>query len=373
MMGPQTRRPPLSDQGKPTPLADALAEDAPAWTDFAGWHMAARFEGVVAEHQAVRNGAGLFDISHMGRLELAGDGADAAVDRLLTRRTADMTPGAIRYAFICSAGGCILDDLMVARIGQNAWQLVVNAANRERVVAQVRDAGYAALLSDRTEATAMLAVQGPRSAELLAGVWPQSRATDRRRYRRWTGELGQHALVGSRSGYTGEDGFELFGPPEAVAALWRELRCAGAAPCGLGARDALRNEAALPLYGHELREASSPWELGLAYAVDLATDFIGRDPLAARREAGIRRRRVGLVLAGRRIARETMAVFREGAEVGEVTSGTWSPGRDAPIAQAMIQADSAEPGAAVEIDVRGRREAATVVALAELMPRKSAG
>lgn len=329
--------------------------------------MAVQFEGIVAEHLAVRRGAGLFDISHMGRLRLAGRGADQAAERLLTRRTGDMKAGDIRYSFIADGEGRILDDLMVARC-DDGWQIIANAANCRRVVAQIRGAGYADLLTDRTAETAMLALQGPRSAERLAAVWPESGPAGRKRYKLWTAERGGALLVGSRSGYTGEDGFEIYGAPEAVESLWLDLRQAGVAPCGLGARDSLRNEAALPLYGHELREDTSPWELGLAYAVSLEKDFIGRDELRRRRDAGVRRKRTGLVLTGRRIARENMTVYRGDRPVGTVSSGTWSPLREQPVAQAYLDADVAD-GAAVEIDVRGRRQEAAVVALNTLLQR----
>ena len=354
-----------------TPLAAALGKDHPTWTDFCGWRMAVQFEGIVAEHLAVRHAAGLFDISHMGRLVIRGPGADEAVERLLTRRTADMTPGEIRYSFIADEAGRILDDLMVAR-REDGWQLVVNAANRDRVVAQIGAAGHADILDDRTFDTAMLAVQGPRAVNLLAAVWPESKALDRRRYRTWSAERDAAVMVGSRSGYTGEDGFEVFGPGEAVARLWLDLREAGAAACGLGARDSLRNEAALPLYGHELREETSPWELGLAYAVSPEKAFIGRDPLLERRDkphGAAPQKRTGLVLTGRRIARENMPVFLGERRVGAVTSGTWSPLREQPIAQAYLDADVADSGATVHIDVRGRREQAAVVPLNELRPR----
>ena len=216
----------------------------------------------------------------------------------------------------------------------------------------------------------MLALQGPRSVEMMRQVWPEAGPGERRRYTLWSAARGGASLVGSRSGYTGEDGFEVSGPPRAVEALWLDLRAAGAAACGLGARDSLRNEAALPLYGHELREDTSPWELGLAYAVDLDKAFLGRDELLRRRDGGVRQKRVGLVLTSRRIARENMPVFHGTTPVGMVTSGTWSPAADAPIAQAYLDAAVADEGGDVEIDVRGRREAARIVPLRQLLRRE---
>lgn len=360
----------MAPEPQSTPLARIAERDRPTWVEFCGWRMPVQFEGIVAEHLAVRRRAGLFDISHMGRLFLRGPGADEAVERLLTRKTADMAPRDIRYSFIADLAGDILDDLMVARLA-DGWQLVVNAANRDRVVGQIRDAGCEALLDDRTSATAMLALQGPESAKILENVWPDSEPADRSRYKLWSAGRSGATLTGSRSGYTGEDGFEVFGSPEAVEALWAELRNAGVPPCGLGARDSLRNEAALPLYGHELREDTSPWELGLAYAVSLEKEFLGHEEFRRRRGAGIQRKRAGLVLVGRRIARENMAVRRDGRQVGMVTSGTWSPGAERPIAQAYLDreiAEKADQGTTVEIDVRGRPEQATVVSLGKLMP-----
>jgi len=358
-----------------TPLARIAEQDKPTWVTFCGWRMAVQFEGIVAEHLAVRQRAGLFDISHMGRLLFAGRGADAAIERLVTRRVGAAAPGRIRYSFICNDAGEIIDDIMVARRGSDDWQLIVNAANRERVVAQIAQAGYKALLHDRTFETAMLAVQGPQAADALAKVWPASQAASRRRYTVWSAERNGTTLTASRSGYTGEDGFELYGEPAAVEALWADLRQAGVTACGLGSRDSLRNEAALPLYGHELRETTSPWELGLAYAVSLDKEFIGREELARRQAAfggAGSRKRVGLVLAGRRIARENMPVFQGDRPVGSVTSGTWSPLQETALAQAYLEADvadRADTGATVDIDVRGKKEEARIVSLKALWPR----
>ncbi|MBN2582244.1 MAG: glycine cleavage system aminomethyltransferase GcvT [Planctomycetes bacterium] len=358
----------LQDTVKTTPLAEAAEKDGPTWVDFAGFRMPVQFEGIVAEHMAVRRHAGLFDISHMGRLMVRGEGAGEALDRLLTRRVSDMTLSAIRYSFIVDAEGNILDDLMVAR-RRDAWQLIVNAVNRERVITHMENEGYGHLLEDLTFETAMLALQGPASAELLERVWPEADAITRRRYHLWCMPRNGRVMCGSRSGYTGSDGYEIHGPPEAVSALWTDLREAGAAPCGLGSRDSLRNEAALPLYGHELNEQSSPWELGLAYSVDLSKDFVGSEEFRRRHDAGISRMRVGLVLTGRRIARENMAVYDGDVQIGCITSGTWSPLREAPIAQAMLDVAHAMEGRPVTIDIRGRRERATVVGLKSLLPR----
>jgi len=330
--------------------------------------MAVQFEGTIAEHLAVRRAAGLFDVSHMARLALCGPGADEAVERLLTRKTADMAPGIVRYSFIADAQGAILDDLMVAR-RDDGWLLIANAVNHERVVAQIHGAGFGGTLADHTRETAMLALQGPQSVEMMQRVWPAAAPDERKRGRLWSAERGGAELVGSRTGYTGEDGFEVHGPPGSVESLWADLRAEGAAPCGLAARDSLRNEAALPLYGHELREDTNPWEAGLAYSVSLDKDFIGRDDMLRRREHGVRQKRVGLVLAGRRIARENMPVLRGDRTVGTVTSGTWSPLIEAPIAQAYLDTAVLHEDGNVEIDVRGRREQARIVPVRELMRR----
>ena len=297
-----------------TPLADVAQADSPSWTEFAGFRMPLQFSGIVAEHMAVRHVAGIFDISHMGRLRLAGPHSEAAVQRLVTRNVSNLPVGAVRYSFICDAEGQIIDDIMVTRLDAG-WQLIVNASNRVRVLRQIRQAGYGNLMHDLTFETAMLAVQGPQAATMLQQVWPQSDAQSRKRYRLWDAERSGVELTASRSGYTGEDGFEVYGPAAAVEALWKDLRSAGALPCGMGSRDSLRNEAGLPLYGHELREQTSPWELGLEYAVGLEKPFIGRDELQRRYEAGVHNRRVGLVLVGRRIAREEMDVYR-GDKIG---------------------------------------------------------
>ncbi len=354
-----------------TPLADVARADSPTWTDFAGFKMPVQFTGIVAEHLAVRKACGLFDISHMGRLTIVGPHAESAVQRLVTRNVGNLPVGAIRYSFICDAEGNILDDLMVARL-DSGWQLIVNAANRTRVIRQIRQSGYVSLLHDATFETAMMALQGPQAVQMLEDVWPESVASTQPRYRLWKKDFVEARLTCSRTGYTGEDGCEIYGPPQAVSQLWQLLRTAGAAPCGLGSRDSLRNEAGLPLFGHELRPDSNPWELGLEKAVSLEKEFIGRDRMQRHYEAGVHHRRMGLVLQGRRIARENMPVFRPDHDqpVGRVTSGTWSPLHEKPIAQACLDVECAVAGTELQIDVRGRREPAMVVELADLKPRQ---
>lgn len=362
----------MTDNVLTTPLAEVAEVDSPSWTDFAGFRMPLQFAGIVAEHMAVRQSAGLFDISHMGRLQLVGPHAESAAQRLVTRNIVNMSVDAVRYSFICDAEGRIIDDLMVTRL-DSGWQLVVNASNRVRVLRQIRQAGYENLLRDLTFETAMLALQGPQATAMLEQVWPESDARSRKRYRLWSQQRGDDQLTASRSGYTGEDGFEIFGPAAAVSQLWRDLRAAGATPCGLGSRDSLRNEAALPLYGHELREDTSPWELGLEYAVDLTKPFIGRDEMQRRYDAGVHHRRVGLTLAGRRIAREEMDIYCGDRKVGRVTSGTWSPVRQQAIAQAYVEVECASLCTELEIDIRGRREKATIVGLDQLKQTKAEG
>ncbi len=363
-----------------TPLFDWHSAHGGRMVDFAGWSMPVQYGSIVAEHQATRQAAGLFDVSHMGRLRLGGDGAAAFLDRLLTRKAIGQGPGKIRYSLVCSASGGILDDVLVYRLQEHGGGLyhlvVVNASNREKIVGHFRS--YLApdgdvQLVDRTVETAMIAVQGPaalRCVEPLVGA-------DIGGLSYYTGTettiCGQPGIV-SRTGYTGEDGCELIVPAAAAVEVWEKVlshgKDAGAMPAGLGARDTLRLEAAMPLYGHELTERINPIQAGLSFAVNLdGRDFVGRAALVAAKQNKQQQVRVGLELNGRRAAREHYAVLTptrsasEGVPVGEVTSGTFSPTLQKPIAMAYVPPQHAEIGTELAVDIRGTAEPARVVKL----------
>jgi aminomethyltransferase len=349
--------------------------------DFAGWSMPVQYSSILEEHHATRRAAGLFDVSHMGRFRFTGAGAAAFLDRLVTRRVADMEIGQIRYALVCNEKGGVLDDVLVYRLaetdGRPFFWMVVNASNREKIAAWIKarlkkeDFGEVTF-RDETADTAMIALQGPVALAIAAPATDIDPAV----LKYYTGivtRAGGHWAIVSRTGYTGEDGCEVIVPAAAAVELWEAALKNGTAidapepgvkPAGLGARDTLRLEAALPLYGHELNEQINPLQAGLAFAVNLeGRDFIGRDAIAASQNDPSLPIRAGLVLEGRRAARQGYAVFADGAAVGEITSGAFSPTLEKPIALAHLAAEHAKKGTRLEVDIRGRREEATVVKL----------
>ena len=356
-----------------TPLHAAHLAASGHMVDFAGYAMPVRYGTIVSEHAAVRTAAGLFDISHMGRVRFGGPDAEALLDRLLTCRV-PVEPGRVRYGLLCRGDGGILDDVLTTKLAED-WLMVVNASNRTKCLAWFSEhaAGLDAAVTDRTADTAMIAVQGPASAEIVAdglnmpllhdlGYYRASPAVWERR------DEPPCEVTVSRTGYTGEDGFEVVVPAADAVAMWDLLRTAGEPrgliPCGLGCRDTLRLEAGMPLYGHELNEETDPLTAGLGFAVALGKgDFLGRDAIAAVKQAGPQRVRVGLEQTGKRVGREGAAVFAGGERAGEVTSGTHSPTLGRAIGMAYVTPAAAAVGTALEVDVRGRREPATVVPL----------
>ena len=350
-----------------TPLYDWHVAHGGRMVEFGGWEMPVQYAGIVEEHHAVRNAAGLFDISHMGRLRFKGADACRFLDAVLTNDVSKLRAGQVRYALVCNEAGGVLDDVLVYRFDDVYW-LVVNASNREKIVAWLEGhrAAFDVRIEDLTLLTGMIAVQGPHAASALGeddlALWQTLKY-----YTATIGDLASGAIV-SRTGYTGEDGCELIVPREATTLVWEKLIARGAAsgvrPCGLGARDTLRLEAAMPLYGHELTEQIDPLTAGLSFAVKLdKPDFIGKAALVAIAKRTDRPVRVGLKLDGRRIAREGCAVFVGEHRIGDVTSGTFSPTLQQPIAMAYVAPPHAAVGTAVEIDIRGKREAASVASL----------
>jgi len=357
-----------------TPLHQWHVDHGGRMVDFAGWSMPVQYTSIVSEHQATRTGVGLFDISHMGRLRFDGAGAAAFLDHLLTRRVVGLAAGLIRYALVVNEAGGILDDVLVYHLndpdGAPFHLLVVNASNRQKIVDWIHrhlSPDDDVRFTDQTTATAMLAVQGPRAVGLADPLVDASIA-GLEYYAGVATRIGGAAGIASRTGYTGEDGCELIVPAEAAADLWERLVAAGSTaglqPAGLGARDTLRLEAAMPLYGHELSEQIDPYQAGLGFAVHLKDRrFIGSEALAKRKAASATSRRVGLLMEGQRVAREHFAVSSGGRVVGEVTSGTFSPTLERPIAMAYVRSDVAEVGTELEVDIRGRAAPARVVPL----------
>jgi aminomethyltransferase len=332
--------------------------------DFAGWDMPVQYTSIIEEHQAVRSAAGIFDISHMGRLWFERPNALDFVQKIFTNNVATMKEGQVRYGLICNERGGILDDVLVYR-WTDGIGMVVNASNREKIVSWIasRQGPIRVPVQDVTTQGFMVAVQGPRAVAMCKGLVPA--AVDSLAYYYACRSTYQNTPCSvSRTGYTGEDGLEFMVSAEKAHSLWEELLKRRAKPCGLGARDTLRLEAAMPLYGHELTEDIDPFQAGLGWAVKMDKgDFIGREALARRRQDKSLRERVGLEIEGKRLAREGASVLKDGKVVGSVTSGTFAPTLAKAIAMAYVDPACAAPGTACEVDVRGKPAAARVAAL----------
>jgi aminomethyltransferase len=358
----------------PAPLATPLLDRHEALgakvVEFAGWLMPIQYAGILEEHRAVRAAAGLFDLSHMGELVVEGPDAGAALAAALVTDPPALAVGRAHYSMICASDGGILDDLIVYRLAEDRFMVVANASNA-RVVSDAlveRLDGFRAVLDDRSLATGLVAVQGPRSLEILGPLTDLDLGAIRY-YGIAEGTVaGVHALV-ARTGYTGEDGFEAFVDTGHAGAVWDAMleagRPHGLVPVGLGARDTLRLEAGMPLYGNELDRATNPFEAGLGRVVKLAKpgDFTGRAALEGVARDGVGRRLVGLVLRERGIARHGYPVLDGAGTTGAVTSGTMSPTLGSAIAMAYVAPAHVEPGTMLAVEIRGARVAAEVVPL----------
>jgi aminomethyltransferase len=370
-----------------TPLHDWHAAHGGRIVEFGGWAMPVQYGSIVTEHNACRTAIGLFDVSHMGRLIFTGAGAQKFLDELVTRRISDQVPGQVRYGLLTNDAGCALDDILVYSIPaaegngttigpREAYHLmVVNASNREKAVAWIKPKLAAAkdvTMTDVTADVAMIAVQGPKANELVAKLAGKDPGTLKYYNCHRDTIIGEPALI-SRTGYTGEDGCEIMLPSSAAVKLCDKLladgETLGIKPAGLGARDTLRLEAAMPLYGHELNEETTPLDAGLDFAVSLKDrKFPGSEKLAAQKAAAKTKVRVGLEVEGKRAPREHYAIFATGAKdgdaaIGIVTSGTFSPTLQKGIAMGYVPAQYGSVGTEVQIDLRGTRVAAKVVAL----------
>ncbi|MFM8402497.1 MAG: glycine cleavage system aminomethyltransferase GcvT [Pirellula sp.] len=362
----------METQELKTPLYDWHMNHGARMAHFAGYQMPIQYSGIVAEHTATRQAAGVFDISHMGRLRFDGPRADQLLDHLLTRRVLDMQPGQVRYSLVCNPSGGILDDVLVSCLESPSskiyFLLVVNASNKDKIVrwltphlADFPDVEF----NDVTDSTAMIAIQGPKSIEVCQKLFPPS-VLGLGYYRAKVTEQMSKPCVVSRTGYTGEDGFELIVKAEDAPRVWENLLLAGRdfgiSPVGLGARDTLRLEAGMPLYGHELDESMDPYTAGLGFACQCKDrNFIGRDVLLSKSKESLKLKRVGLVLDGRRAAREQSECFdQQGNRIGTVTSGTFSPTLQKPISMAYLASDAASTGSEIQVDIRGTTSKAWV-------------
>lgn len=346
-----------------TALFDWHASHGGRMVEFGGWEMPVQYAGIVEEHQAVRQAVGLFDISHMGRLIFSGTDARRFVDRLVTCRVDNLATGQIRYGLVCREDGGILDDILVYGLEHDAICLVVNASNRPKILDWLAQQPPLpdCQLTDQTTTTSMFALQGPQALSLLQ-PFTHTPLAAMKYYSGQPVEIDGVEVYLSRTGYTGEDGFEIIASDTPVE-MWERLVAAGAKPCGLGARDTLRLEAAMPLYGHELNETIDPLTAGLAFAVKFEKpDFIGKAALQQIAQKPERPIRIGVQLTGRRIAREGASVLKDGHTVGHITSGTFSPTLQAAIGMAYVDS-TLTVGTAVEVDIRGKQEPATLVPL----------
>jgi aminomethyltransferase len=342
-----------------------------SFTDFGGWNMPVRYTSDLAEHRAVRKAAGLFDLCHMGEIEIVGPEAAAALDYALVGKLSAVAVGRAKYSMMCDATGGIIDDLVTYRLADDRFLVVANASNAEVVLHafQERAESFDAEVRDARDEWALVAVQGPTSPDIVATVTDFPLA-DLKYYAGEPCVLAGTEVVLARTGYTGEDGFEIYCRPGDAIRIWEELEKAGEPhglmPAGLACRDTLRLEAGMPLYGHELNTTLSPFEAGLGRVVafDKEGPFVGRESLAARRESGTHRQLVGLVTDSPRAPRAGYAVLdASGRTVGEITSGAPSPTLGHAIALAYVSTSLAAPGTTLSVDIRGVRVGVAVVAL----------
>jgi aminomethyltransferase len=355
---------------KRTVLFDLHQKLRARMTVFGGFEMPVSYSGIIEEHLAVRNSAGIFDLSHMGEFEISGPHALETLERAFTNSAARLKPGHAQYTIMCADDGGTIDDLIVYRLESDRYMLCVNASNIDTDRAWIAELNAGrARFEDVSDATALIAVQGPVAVAILATL-ADFPIADIARFGIASGLVAGIACLAARTGYTGEDGFELFvdnaGARQLFEAILDAGACVDAKPVGLGARDTLRLEAGLPLYGHELDRNSSPLEAGLAPFVKLGRPFIGSAALTAQHDGGLRKMLIGLQTDdGKMVARQGYRVFRDGDEAGVVTSGTFAPSIQRPIAMAYLTTAGAKAaptiGEPLEIEIRDRKTRATIV------------
>jgi len=335
-----------------TPLLEEHKRDCARLTDFSGWEMPIQYGSITAEHAAVREEVGIFDVGHMGRLFLRGQQSVAILERITVSRMTDLTPGRTRYTAVCNPEGGTKDDILVTCLEPDRFLLVVNASNRDKLVSWFGERlGSETPLQDVTFTTGMIAVQGPKAL----GVVNELLNADLHSLRYYhTCDLGNGLLV-SRTGYTGEDGFEIIASPSEVVSFWQRARALGAKPIGLGARDTLRMEMGYPLYGHELAEDITPLEAGIGWVVHFdKSDFIGKSALERQKQNGVPRQRIGFLLKESGIPRPGYSLFQGGKPLGIVTSGGFSPTLGMGIGLGLIR-NTPETIDALFVEIRGKK------------------
>ena len=342
-----------------TPLYEQHLELGAKMVPFAGWEMPVTYEGIREEHSAVRRHVGMFDVSHMGEVEVEGPGALAFLQRVLSNDVAKVPIGGAQYSCLCQEDGGVLDDLFVYRLGSDRFLIVTNASNHQSDLEWLgrQSRQFDAIVRDVADRYAMLAVQGPHARAVLAAALgielPQ-------RFRVSHVQVGRRPALACGTGYTGEDGVELLVDPEVAVPIWAELLDAGVVPCGLGARDTLRLEVCFPLHGNELSPERNPIEAGLGWCCKEETGFIGSEPIARARTEGTAEQLAAFKIEGQGIPREGNPVMRGDEQVGAVTSGTFSPSLEVGAGMAYVRSELAEIGTELEIDVRGKRRPARI-------------
>ncbi len=351
-----------------TPLYDCHLESGGTMVSFAGYMLPVKYTtGIITEHLSVRTAAGLFDVSHMGEIVFSGKDALKNLNYILTNDFTSMVDGQVRYSVMCNEEGGCIDDLIVYRINEETYWAVVNAANKNKDYEWMRSHAFGEVkLEDISDTIAQLAIQGPRAKEILLKLASEDNLPEKY-YRFFQNVMidGMKCLI-SQTGYTGEHGYEIYLSNEDAPKLWRLLLETGKdealTPCGLGSRDTLRLEAAMPLYGHEMDDSITPLETGLNFGVKMKKeDFIGKKAIENKGEP--QRVRIGLKITGRGIAREHQEIYLNNELIGHTTSGTHSPFLKIPIAMALVKNDTVSTGSSVEVDIRGKRVAAEVVPL----------
>ncbi|MEZ6139767.1 MAG: glycine cleavage system aminomethyltransferase GcvT [Zavarzinella sp.] len=350
-----------------TPLFDWHNAQKARMVPFGGWSMPVQYSSIIEEHQIVRQQAGLFDISHMGRIEFSGPDQITFLELVYTNAVSNLKVGQIRYGLVCNDVGGILDDVLVYRWAENQFSMVVNASNRTKILEHFHQIQQLHQLQvtwdDQTFNTAMIAIQGPKAIANSTGLFGIDAASLKYYYGAVGDYRGQHCLV-SRTGYTGEDGLEVIVSKELATNLADDFVARGIKPCGLGARDTLRLEAAMPLYGHELNEETDPIQAGLGWAVKLQkADFIGKTAIQERATNHNIRKRVGLVLEGKRAAREGCIVLQNNHPAGIVTSGSYAPTLQQSIAMAYVDPQCSAVNTELVVDIRGTHVNARIVEL----------
>jgi len=344
---------------------------------FGGWDMPVQYSGILAEVKAVRTAAGLFDVSHMGRLYISGPQSTQFLDWVLTGSADSLRVGRARYCMICNDSGGVIDDTIFYRLAEDRYLLIPNAGNRSVVVEWFQswiDHRFSGMpgtepaispvvsMADRTETTALIACQGPDAAQIMDSLCDGAASTVRPFAWKEVNLAGKPVMIG-RTGYTGEDGFEIVSQSGDAALIWNSLMEKGALPCGLGARDVLRLEAGLPLHGHEIDQETSPIEAGLNRFVRFDKEYVGSTVLAQQNEDGTERKLAGMTVEGRSAPRAGYSILHQGEIIGRVTSGSYSPTLDTSIAMGYVLGRHAAPGQVVDLDIRGRTVSAKIVQL----------